>query len=334
MNRNQSLIKDAEIISKNVSEINNIVDMVKDISEQTNLLALNATIEAARAGEYGKGFVVVADEVGKLAEMTRGATDNINNMIEEFAQDIKELLSNLKDGIAEEQKDSELTRETQISFKDAKDSLDTINSVIETTDKRMGNQLVELNKIIENLQVISSISQETVAGTQQISASVEEQTAITDDISSNAVHLDDMSKELEKEIEHHSKIVMDEEVLDKIIKSNLEVVNKVRENVDIRTFNVKAHKNIYRDIIYKNPNIEFIYLFDTDGKLISSSKDIGDVDATEREWFINGKKQKVFVSDFYFSILTNEVNITISTQIMDVKNNLVGIMGFDIRIES
>ena len=121
--------------------------------------------------------------------MTEEATDKINYMVEEFAQDIDKLLANLKDDIIEEQKDSKLVRETQISFKDANNSLNTINSVIEATNRKMDNQLKELDIIIENLQMITNISEETALGTQQISASIEEQTAITEDISNNAANL-------------------------------------------------------------------------------------------------------------------------------------------------
>lgn len=73
-------------LDQQTSNINSVINLIKDIAEQTNLLSLNAAIEAARAGEHGRGFAVVADEVRALSQKTQEAADEVTQSISELQE--------------------------------------------------------------------------------------------------------------------------------------------------------------------------------------------------------------------------------------------------------
>ena len=83
--------------AKTVEQINQLANVILDISEQTNLLALNASIEAARAGEAGKGFHVVASEIGSLAAQTASTTETIKSTIVDIHSVVDNMTQCLKE---------------------------------------------------------------------------------------------------------------------------------------------------------------------------------------------------------------------------------------------
>src|SRR3546814_11346683 len=64
-----------------MEQVQQVSQSIEQIAKTTNMLALNAAIEAERAGDAGRTFAVVAAEVKKLAQNTRGATDEMRRSI-------------------------------------------------------------------------------------------------------------------------------------------------------------------------------------------------------------------------------------------------------------
>ena len=73
---------DTQRLTEMTKQMEGVMSIVKNVADQTNLLALNASIEAARAGDADKGFAVVANEVRKLAEQTKSATDTVGELLQ------------------------------------------------------------------------------------------------------------------------------------------------------------------------------------------------------------------------------------------------------------
>ncbi|MDD6572934.1 MAG: methyl-accepting chemotaxis protein [Thermoflexaceae bacterium] len=95
-----------ESLEAGMKEVSEFATTIAGITRQTNLLALNASIEAARAGEMGKGFSVVAEEVGDLADDSKKASDAITGIIHKIFSLLQEVrvsnqenLNNITEGI-------------------------------------------------------------------------------------------------------------------------------------------------------------------------------------------------------------------------------------------
>ncbi len=72
------------MIREKADAINAVVTTITKVADQTNLLSINAAIEAEKAGEYGRGFLVVAREIRRLADQTAVATLDIEMMVKQM----------------------------------------------------------------------------------------------------------------------------------------------------------------------------------------------------------------------------------------------------------
>ncbi|MBE6066998.1 MAG: methyl-accepting chemotaxis protein [Clostridium lundense] len=194
----------SEVISElsiKSSEIGQIIGFINGITGQTNLLALNASIEAARAGEAGRGFSVVANEVKKLAELSKESTEKINNLIIEVQRDIEKAvieMNNTKISIDEQ---SSSLQSTENAFNDIKLSVSEVVNKINAVSYEtqiVNNNILSVENSINNIE---NLVTESASFTEEAASITEEQTASMVEISSSINELTELSKDLQNTLE-------------------------------------------------------------------------------------------------------------------------------------
>lgn len=188
-------------LSSNTKSIIAILGKINGITEQTNLLALNASIEAARAGEAGRGFSVVANEIRKLAEESQKSSLEIKNIIESVNKAIHSSLNISNSAQTAFKHELEQVNSTIDSFADIKASIEGIIASMDaamTSINLIGSGKDILAKYIGN---ISEISQKNSASTEEVSATIQNQSTSNSEMHNLAESLNIKAEKLNKLIE-------------------------------------------------------------------------------------------------------------------------------------
>jgi methyl-accepting chemotaxis protein len=161
-------------LAKSADQIGEIISVIDDIADQTNLLALNAAIEAARAGEQGRGFAVVADEVRKLAERTGKATGEITQMIKGIQSQTEDAVHSMEAGIQQVDHGRELTDKAGASLNEIVTMSGRVLEMIQQIALASEEQSSAAEQISKNIELITTVTQETAKGAEQSAAAAEE----------------------------------------------------------------------------------------------------------------------------------------------------------------
>jgi methyl-accepting chemotaxis protein len=97
----QDAIKHIERLNERSQETNKIAKTVEDLAHRTTMVALNASVQANELGEAGRGFVVVSEEIERLAERAGNMSKNISALNKTIQAEISEVESALNSTVSE-----------------------------------------------------------------------------------------------------------------------------------------------------------------------------------------------------------------------------------------
>lgn len=178
--------------------IEDMLELITQISEQTNLLSLNAAIEAARAGEMGQGFAVVASEVRKLATRSTHAVEEVAELVEDIRRKVNSTSLAVQHSNTIIHQAEDRSRLTLSTIDSMVASINNVEMKIRQVAEAAAEQAVNSNAIREAVTNIAAATQETSAGSEELGATLEEQVAILADIEDTVAELTQMVQRLDQ----------------------------------------------------------------------------------------------------------------------------------------
>ena len=197
--RSTALMNELNAQTKHIREI---VETVNKISSQTNLLALNAAIEAARAGEHGQGFAVVSREIRKLAETSQQSTEQIGLILESIRSKTDQAAEQVLQGqqaIIESRNAAERVAEAIHALSGDAMKVEKQSAEVELA---AGDMQRQYTRITEDMETLSNSTEQNMAATQQMVASMTTQNERINEIKDSFLQLDELTRELNQMANH------------------------------------------------------------------------------------------------------------------------------------
>lgn len=194
-------LEEAIEASKIVEQINVLSQSIIQITNQTNLLALNASIESARAGEAGKGFAVVADEIRILAERSKAAvieiqdvTGKVISSVDNLSGSSRKLLTYMSDEVAKD-----YTHMLEVT-KQYNDDAGYVNDLVTEFSATSEQLLASLENNLTAIEGVAMAADESAKGTTDIAGRVSEVSIMSSEVMNEVLSTQESANALKSDI--------------------------------------------------------------------------------------------------------------------------------------
>jgi twitching motility protein PilJ len=169
-------------LGESSQEIGEITALIYGITEQTNTLAVNAAIQAASAGEAGRGFSVVAEEVGQLAERCANAARQITTLVIGIQTDAQNAIGAMERSAQSVVEGTKLSDRAGVALNAINQLSTDVTSRIEKIADTAKQESESAKAIAHGMQNIVGLIEQTSHGTQLNADKVQGLRSAADDL--------------------------------------------------------------------------------------------------------------------------------------------------------
>lgn len=323
-----------KVLQQSSNKISSIVDTVQAFSKQSHLVSMNASIEAARSGEAGKGFAVIADEMGRLAEESSTSVNGIYDLIEDLTLAIKDVTQCNEENQKTINETVQKSEDVNQGLNHIEVTYNTVLTHIDTIAELSSKSQLFFEGVEKTFKATATGVNQMANGFEILQQDIAEQFNCNRDIQKLKVRLGEAASGLEI-VSSGTNVdtLMENRDQMKLLSEKMQrQLQKWSSDAMLGTLDGQTHQAKIDEWMNKYQELDALWTNDLVGNFIYSNPPSGIENAKIRKWFKEGVNGKDYISSVYISAISKKPCITISVPIVS-ENQIVGVLGADIDMQ-
>ena len=168
----QDVLKAVKHLGETSSEISQIVEDVDQITDLTQVLALNASLEAAKAGAAGQGFLVLADEVSRLATRSETSLRTITALVSRIQGETAQAIRTVEDSVSSVVSGAQLAEAADAQLRRISVLADQMSELMQQIQSKSTAQASSASSVRSSMDKLQGISQSVERSVAEMATAV------------------------------------------------------------------------------------------------------------------------------------------------------------------